>query len=109
LLLLGALIVLNYAGSLLIARRDDGPARLALLFGLVIADFAVLAFFKYAAFAADVLNGLLPGSPLPVATHALPLGISFFTFQLVSYVVDVHRRGVAVERDPLRFAAYILM
>jgi alginate O-acetyltransferase complex protein AlgI len=107
--LLGGLIILNYAGSLWIARTPTGRRRLAILVGLVLADFGVLGFFKYAGFLAANLNAVLPGAPVPMVEVALPLGISFFTFQLVSYVVDVHRGAVKVERDPVRFAAYILM
>jgi alginate O-acetyltransferase complex protein AlgI len=107
--LLAGLIALNYAGSLWIAATPAGRRRLAILIGLVIADFGVLGFFKYAAFLAGNLNTLLPGGPIPEIEVALPLGVSFFTFQLVSYVVDVHRGSVKVERDPIRFAAYILM
>ena len=107
-LLLG-LIGLNYAGSLWLERTPAGRGRVAILAGLVIVDFAVLAVFKYAGFVAENLNQLLPGAPLPDIQQKLPLGISFFTFQLVSYVVDVHRSAVKVERDPIRFAAYILM
>ncbi|WP_442957950.1 MBOAT family O-acyltransferase, partial [Phenylobacterium sp.] len=107
--LLGGLIALNYAGSLAIAAAKTPRGRLALLVSLVVADFAVLAWFKYAGFIAANLNTALPGDPLPAIETTLPLGISFFTFQLVSYVVDVHRGTVKVERDPLRFAAYILM
>lgn len=109
LLLLLGLIALNFAGSLWIVRQPGDRARLAILAALVTADFGVLGYFKYAGFLAATVNGLLPGLSLPQPTHALPLGISFFTFQLVSYVVDVHRRNVAVERDPVRFATYILM
>jgi len=107
--LLGGLIALNYAGSLWLARTPPGRRRLAILAALVVADFGVLGFFKYAAFLAQNLNAMLPGAPVPVVEVALPLGVSFFTFQLVSYVVDVHRGSVKVERDPVRFAAYILM
>ena len=107
-LLLG-LIGLNYAGSrwldAVAVRRD----RLAILALLIAADFAVLGFFKYSEFLVHNLNRILPGAPLPQVHRALPLGISFFTFQLVSYVVDVHRGAVKVERDIVRFAAYILM
>ena len=107
-LLLG-LIGLNYAGSrwldAVVARRG----RLAILTLLIAADFAVLGVFKYSEFLAYNLNRILPGAPLPQAHLTLPLGISFFTFQLVSYVVDVHRGAVKVERDVVRFAAYILM
>jgi alginate O-acetyltransferase complex protein AlgI len=107
-LLLG-LIALNFAGSLWLAAAPAGRRRLAILIGLVVADFGVLGFFKYAGFLAHTLNQLLPAAPVPEVQRALPLGISFFTFQLLSYVVDVHRGAVKVERDPIRFAAYILM
>ncbi|THD64867.1 MBOAT family protein [Phenylobacterium sp.] len=107
-LLLG-LIGLNYAGSLWLDATAARRRRLTILAALIVADFAVLGFFKYSAFLAQNLNHILPGSPLPEVHQRLPLGISFFTFQLVSYVVDVHRGSVKVERDPMRFAAYILM
>jgi alginate O-acetyltransferase complex protein AlgI len=107
-LLLG-LIGLNYAGSLWLEATPAGRRRMAILVGLAVADFAVLGFFKYSEFLADILNQMLSGAPVPVVHHDLPLGISFFTFQLVSYVIDVHRGAVKVERDPGRFAAYILM
>ena len=107
--LLASLIALNYAGSLWLARAAPGRRRVAILVALVVADFAVLGFFKYAGFLAQNLNAVLPGAPVPAVEVALPLGISFFTFQMVSYVVDVHRGSVKVERDPLRFATYILM
>jgi alginate O-acetyltransferase complex protein AlgI len=107
--LLGGLIGLNYAGSLWLAAAPAGRRRLAILVGLIVADFGVLAFFKYAGFLAQNANRLLAGDWVPEIEVALPLGVSFFTFQLVSYVVDVHRGSVKVERDPVRFAAYILM
>jgi alginate O-acetyltransferase complex protein AlgI len=107
-LLLG-LIGLNYAGSRWLDATAGRRGRLAILAGLAAADFAVLGFFKYSEFLAHNLNQALPNAPLPEVHQALPLGISFFTFQLVSYAVDVHRGAVKVERDPIRFAAYILM
>jgi alginate O-acetyltransferase complex protein AlgI len=107
-LLLG-LIGLNYAGSRWLDATAERRGRLSILAGLAVADFAVLGFFKYSEFLAHNLNRLLPNAPLPEVHHALPLGISFFTFQLVSYAVDVHRGSVKVERDLTRFAAYILM
>lgn len=107
-LLLG-LIGLNYAGSLWLGATAARRGRVAILSALVATDFAVLGFFKYSEFLAHNLNGLLSRPLLPEVHQTLPLGISFFTFQLVSYAVDVHRGAVKVERDPARFAAYILM
>ncbi|WP_293906232.1 MBOAT family O-acyltransferase [Phenylobacterium sp.] len=107
--LLAGLILANYAGSRGIARAETRRLRGGLLGGLIVLDLGVLGFFKYAGFLAHNLNGLLPGRPLPEFHLPLPLGISFFTFQLISYGVDVYGRRVEVERDLTRFAAYILM
>ncbi|WP_394760826.1 MBOAT family O-acyltransferase [Phenylobacterium sp.] len=107
-LLLG-LIGLNYAGSRWVDATPGRPRRLAILTALVIADFAVLGFFKYSEFLAHTVNQLAHRQLAPEVHQTLPLGISFFTFQLVSYVIDVHRGAVKVERDLTRFAAYILM
>ena len=107
-LLLG-LIGLNYAGSRWLDATVERRRRLAILAALVVADFAVLGFFKYSEFLAHNLNLALRRSLVPEVHQALPLGISFFTFQLVSYAVDVQRGTVKVERDLTRFAAYILM
>jgi alginate O-acetyltransferase complex protein AlgI len=107
--LLLALIALNYAGSLWIENAAPGKRRTLLLASLVSLDFCVLGFFKYSAFVSETLDGLLGRDLFPVQQHTLPLGISFFTFQLVSYGVDVFRGSVKAERDPVRFAAYILM
>ncbi|RAK57388.1 MBOAT family O-acyltransferase [Phenylobacterium deserti] len=108
LLLLAALIGLNWAGARALEGREAG-ARRGLLIGLVALDLLVLGFFKYAGFLGGVINQVLPGAPVPEIHLALPLGISFFTFQLISYVADVHTRAVPAERNLAKFAAYILM
>ena len=108
-LLLGALILANYAGARALARAEAAGRRRAVLAAVVVLDLAVLGFFKYAGFLAETANALLPGDPLPKVEVALPLGISFFTFQLISYVADVYWRRVEVERNLLKFATYILM
>ncbi len=108
-ILLLSLILLNYAGSRWLDAAADKSRRLAILAALVTADFAVLGFFKYSEFLASNLNAVAHRHLVPEVHQALPLGISFFTFQLVSYAVDVHRGSVKVERDLTRFAAYILM
>ena len=106
--LLGVLIAGNYAGVRLMDRHE-GRARRSLLMIIIVADLAVLGWFKYASFVATSLNQILPNDPVPVATHHLLLGISFFTFQLVSYAFDIYRRVLPAERSLVRFASYVLM
>lgn len=107
--LLGALILLNYGAARCMEALGSEGRRRALLIGLVAADLLVLGYFKYAGFIARNLNEMLSGAPIPEIAPRLPLGISFFTFQLVSYAFDVYRRAVPVERNLSKFAAYILM
>ena len=107
--LLGGLILLNYLAALALSRLTSNTQRNLAIGLTVAADFAVLAVFKYAGFLAHNLDALLPGSPLPEIKLALPLGISFFTFQLVSYLADVARGQVKAEKSLIKFAAYILM
>ncbi|HEY0650925.1 MBOAT family protein [Phenylobacterium sp.] len=108
-LLLLALIVVNYAGARWLEAQTVRRRRQAMLFSLIALDLSILGYFKYAGFLATTIDKVLPAANLPVIEVALPLGISFFTFQLISYLVDVHRGQVKVERDLSRFASYILM
>lgn len=107
-LVLGGLIVLNFAlvGAF---EHCEGSRRKALLVLLLMVDLGVLAVFKYADFVIGNLNALEPGWDIPTPHFALPLGISFFTFQLVSYGADVYQRRTPVERSLAKFATYILM
>ena len=107
-LLLG-LIGANYAGARAMDRAGTQAGRRRILAVMIVLDLAILAWFKYAGFLAQTLNDVLPGDPLPALDHRLPLGISFFTFQLISYAIDIYRRAVPVETSIGRFAAYILM
>lgn len=105
--LLAALIAVNYAVSLWgLGRGRDSRWWLVAVVAL---NLAVLGIFKYADFAAVSLNWLFGTDVFPQWHLALPLGISFFTFQLISYVVDVQRGSIPPERRPLAFATYILM
>lgn len=96
-------ILLNYAGGLVVSRWR----RKWLLAACVLANLALLGYFKYFNFLAELLNGLLPGEPVAARPIALPIGISFYTFQAISYVADVWRGEIKVQRDPLRLALYI--
>lgn len=105
-----ASIAFNHRAALLIADRE-GPARKRATGLAIAANLALLAVFKYAVFAVDSMNLLLRGWGLevPVPNIPLPLGISFFTFHAISYLVDVHRRQAAAERSLVNLAVYISM
>ena len=113
-LLLSAIAV-NYAAGLVIddARLAERPRhRRAALLTAVCWDLGVLAIWKYAGFAsrqADALSSALGLGHTGVLNLALPIGISFFTFHHLSYVVDVYRRVRPAQRSPLRFVVYIAM
>jgi alginate O-acetyltransferase complex protein AlgI len=78
----------------------------------VTVNLVVLGLFKYANFFADNVNALLTGfgvHPLGVPRILLPIGISFFTFHAISYVVDVYRRDATAQKSPVHAALYLLL
>jgi alginate O-acetyltransferase complex protein AlgI len=95
-LLLGGVTLGNQAAARLIHRTEDARRRKWIVGSAVALDLGVLAVFKYYAFfvqdVGDVLNAVHLGLPVPLLTIALPVGVSFFTFQAISYTVDVYRR-----------------
>jgi alginate O-acetyltransferase complex protein AlgI len=102
LLLLIVSIAVNFALGL---RMEDPLRRRAIgTFGVVL-NLAVLCYFKYPNFIFDSLNALT-GAPLPFVNIVLPLGISFFTFQQIAYLVDV-MRGAKVERDIVSYTLFV--
>lgn len=102
-------ILFNYFSGLDIARnlQDKRAAKRSLVFNLII-NLAVLGFFKYEGFVLDTLNGILP---VHISYHELPLpiGISFYTFQILSYIIDVYRGNVKVQTNLPNFALYVTM
>jgi alginate O-acetyltransferase complex protein AlgI len=113
-LLLSAIAV-NYTAGLIIDadRYADRPGvRRAVLYAAVGWDLAILAIWKYAGFASqqiDALSGALGLGNSPIIELALPIGISFFTFHHISYVVDVYRHSRRAQKSPVQFVTYIAM
>ena len=107
-------IVANYALAVAIDRahaRSPRAAR-ALLAATVGANLVVLAWYKYADFLVGNLNavaGWLGGAGWKLPGVALPIGISFFTFHAISYVVDVKRGHATAQKNPIHAALYLLL
>ncbi len=98
--------LLNWGVGLLIERsRGSGGAKAAVALGIVI-DIALLVVFKYSGFLVENINGLT-GAALPVPQFRMPIGISFFTFQAISYVLDCYWESVKVQRRYSRFLLYL--
>ena len=108
--LIVASTVLNQAAAVWLGRLEGSGARRAVVSVAVGANLASLGFFKYAGFFTDsvesALEGLGLGADFPLLNIILPVGISFFTFQAISYVLDVYR-GDAEPAKPLDFAVYL--
>ena len=102
LLLFLASVGMNFGLGLLMA--DHRRRRAVGLLGVAI-NLTALCYFKYANFLIDNVNALT-GAPLPYANIVLPLGISFFTFQQIAYLVDV-MRGAPVERDIVSYTLFV--
>lgn len=105
------LVVLNYILVLAMVRYQ---ARKSFIFALILCiDVGNLLYFKYFNFFVDNIRGIthiwgIEAFP-NVAAVILPIGISFYTFQIISYVVDVYKGKIEVQRNPLKLALYVMM
>lgn len=102
-------ILFNYFSGLDIAGKWENKqaARRSLVFNIIV-NIAILGFFKYEGFILDTINAIFP---VQISYRALPLpiGISFYTFQILSYIIDVYRGNVKVQKNLLDFALYVTM
>ena len=109
-LLLAAMTAMNQLFAVHLHRATSQRASTWLIRGAVAGNLAVLGWFKYYGFfvssVAATLNRIGLPVPLPILQVALPVGVSFFTFQALSYVIDVHRRVIQPAK-PLDFAVYL--
>ena len=101
-----ALLIASIAGNFVCGLRMQDPRRRRMLGILgVVVNLALLGIFKYTNFLFEAFNELT-GLPLPFFNIVLPLGISFFTFQQIAYLVDV-MRGAKVERDIVSYVLFV--
>ncbi len=98
----------DYAHSLFIEKHRGTAAAKAALVSSIVINLGLLGFFKYADFLIAAVNTVL-GLEIPLLHVALPIGISFFTFQTMSYTIDVYRGEVHAERSLLSLATFVCL
>ncbi|MFC1673840.1 MBOAT family O-acyltransferase [Pseudomonadota bacterium] len=107
-----ASVLIDYVVAARIERTENTNHRRFLLLASLMANLGLLAYFKYTVFAVENLNalaGMFGGAgALSIPDILLPIGISFYTFQSVSYTIDVYRRFIPAQRDFLLFANYVV-
>lgn len=103
-----ATAVINFFLARLIQRQTAKRRRKLLLIITLAVDFGLLGVFKYAGFVAGTLN-LLPFVNMPVPVLSLPIGISFYTFQISSYIIDVYRGDVKAQRSFPKLLLFITL
>lgn len=107
-LMLGS-ILFNWGMALLVSGCEGGGIKKALLFLSIAANVGILIFFKYETFFALSLNAVIGEGFIAELGVDLPIGISFFTLQAVSYLIDVYRDEVEAQDNPLYLGMYIAM
>ena len=110
-LLMLAVIVINYLAGLRLLRfpADNAPGRRRFVLTLaILLNLTILGVFKYTGFFAELLNSAA-GLHLPVPQIILPIGISFYVFQSMSYVIDVYRGDAKAQRNILNFGTYVAL
>ncbi len=111
-LILGFTIVVDYYVGIFLERIENPTQRKWLLIGSVIANVGILAVFKYYNFINDNVTGILAlfgwGNPVPYLHIILPIGLSFHTFQAMSYTIEVYRGHQKAERHFGYYALYVM-
>ena len=98
-------ILINYIYGLLIDKYNS--KKKIILICAIITNLGLLGYFKYFNFFALNVNRLFNFEAIPVQDIALPIGISFYTFQIISYLIDLYRQEIKVQKNILNLALYI--
>lgn len=108
-LLLVLSTVLNYFIGIAVEKTEPNPKiQKATLAAGVIVNLAVLVVFKYTDFLISMINTVLPHD-IPLTRITLPIGISFFTFQTMSYIIDVYRKNAKAQKKYIDFGTYVAL
>ena len=109
-LLMLSMVAVNYVGGLLVAKAQRWTK--TVLFCAIAINLGVLAYFKYANFFIENINTAFLAIGLPTLRYAhvmLPLGISFYIFQSISYLIDVYRDPKLAQKNPINLGLYIAL
>lgn len=112
LLIMLASIFVNYCSGMMVKRLSPRPISRLVLYFAISFNLGLLIAFKYINFIVDNINQLLPLvnlDPILIPPVHLPIGISFFTFQAISYVVDVYRNDAPAQKNPVNMGLYIAL
>ncbi len=101
-------ILVNYAGAILLDKHYSSRQRLWIVSLTIVLDLSFLFYFKYFNFVVDNINGVL-ATDFQLLDVIMPIGISFYTFQAMSYLIDVYRREVSAQKDVYKLALYIVL
>jgi len=101
-------IAMFYGCGLAMGKAQTKPWKKVWLIVSIVISVSLLGLFKYADFFIDSFNAVT-GLSVPFLRLALPVGISFYTFQCLSYTIDVYRGNVPVQKNPISFGAYVAL
>lgn len=101
-------VVSNYIFGLLMEKyRDNQKRKKTFLVLSLVISLGLLAVFKYTGFVTDILRAIPPFSFMPKINLPLPIGISFYTFQTLSYTIDVYRGDTKAQKSFVSFGTYV--
>ena len=107
-LLMMVSVLINYIAAILIGiHRQKKKLSKAIFIISIILNLGLLGFFKYIGFIGETLQFVLPFLNIPILEVSLPIGISFYTFQTMSYTIDVYRNTVKVQKNIITFGTYV--
>ena len=103
-----AVVMIDYLAARLVDKYENNKIRKLIMFLTVVLNIGTLFYFKYTGFTVEIINRLV-NLNIPVPQIVLPIGISFYTFQAMSYVIDVYRREVKAQKNPFNVLLYVSM
>ena len=100
-------IIINYVLGIILNKLETKNKKRIILIISVLFNLGLLGYFKYFNFFATNINKLLGTTLIQIKDIVLPIGISFYTFQIMSYIIDLYKKDIKVQKNILNLALYI--